>query len=159
MNPGFLSLFSRSLYRAKAARLRLSEPDSIEDRRVHDERERFAAAAIAFCLRHDEAFLWHFWREVCRKKGEREPRTKPTVEIEPRCWSDLLLRWDKILCAVEIKIGAKLDDHQNPGKGAFSKRGGYGHFLLRHCRESECKGRYVVFGWKDKIEPRSKNNV
>ena len=159
MNPGFLSLFSRSLYRGSVARLHLLEPGSEEHRRVHEERERFAAAAIAFCLQHDNAFLWHFWRKVCRKTREPKPSTKPTVEIEPRHWSDLLLKWERILCAVEIKIGAVLADHQNPNKRAFSRQNGYGHFLSRLCRERKRNGRYVVFGWEPEIAQWSKRNI
>jgi hypothetical protein len=160
MNPGFLSLFSRSLYRGSADRSHWLDPESKESRRMHEERERFAAAAIGFCLHHDDDFLWHFWRKVCRKRGESKPRTKPTVQIEPRRWSDLLLRWEGAVCAVEIKIGAALSDHQNPGKKAFAEPGGYGDFLAGFCAKQpmKCRRRYVVLGWEPDIETRSRND-
>src|SRR6266567_8396010 len=69
------------------------------------------------------------------------------------------MRWDKTLCAVEVKIGAALRDHQNPGREAFSKRDGYGYLTSRRCRESGCKGRYVVFGWAKEVMPWTKDNA
>src|SRR5437773_436287 len=86
MKAGFLSLFTRSLYRGTASRIRELEPESEEGRRVHEERERFAAAAIAFCLEHDRSFLQHFWKKVCGRTGDRKSRVMPTVEVEPRRW-------------------------------------------------------------------------
>src|SRR6185369_656391 len=126
---------------------------------VHEERERFAAAAIAFCLAHEDTFLWHFWRKVCAKDGEIQPRMKPIVDVEPHRWSDLLLKWDDVLCAVEIKIGATLEDHQNPGRKSFWNPGGYGHFLVERCKELHCNGRYVILGWRQEFGPRKRRHA
>lgn len=153
MKPGFLSLFSRSHYRSSASRLRALGLDSVEAQRLREERERFAAAAIAFCLHHDEVFLKHFWvRVCCDGQGQRSAAT-PSVEIEPRHWSDLLVSWEGNLCAVEIKNGAELKDHQNPAKSAFTNPGGYGRLLSGLCRDRRCCGRYVVLGWGPGILP------
>ena len=159
MKPGFLSLFSRSLYRSSAWRLRALGLDSVEAQRVRDERERFAAAAIAFCLHRDEAFLRHFWERVCRDGQGHRAAANLSVEIEPRHWSDLLVTWDGNLCAVEIKNGAKLKDHQNPAKSAFTKPGGYGGLLSALCRDRRCGGRYVVLGWGPGVLPDGAQTV
>src|SRR6266568_2896577 len=100
MKAGFLSLFSRSLYRGNASRFSEFEGDSEEDGRIHEERERFAAAAIAFCLEHDRAFLQHFWKKLCGRTSDGKLRAMPTVEIEPQRWADLLLKSGDLLCAV-----------------------------------------------------------
>src|SRR5260370_22735038 len=56
MTAGFLNLFSRSVYRGGLSRLRNVDPASEEYKRVQEERERFAAAAIAFCWNTTELF-------------------------------------------------------------------------------------------------------
>ena len=94
MEPGFLSLFSRSLYRGTASRLRDLEPESEEYRRVHEERERFAAAAIAFCLKHSDKSRRHFWEKIC--KAPDDPEQMPPIPtngifLEPAHWADLRL--------------------------------------------------------------------
>src|SRR5258707_840043 len=118
VNPGFINLFARSRY-GRASRIQELEPESEEGRRDHEERERFAAAAIAFCLKHDPAFLQHFWEKVCCQDGKRESPGTITVEVEPRHWADLLLKGGDQLCVVEMKIGASLAGHQNPTSNIF----------------------------------------
>src|SRR5687768_11470611 len=153
MKAGFLNLFSRSLYRGSISRLHGLDPESEEYKRVHEERERFAAAVIAFCLEYDPDFRRHFWRAICSERDDsRHPVSASSkVEVEPRRWADLLLKRKNTLCAVELKIGARLADHQNPRNIAFSKPGGYGRFLSEQCRERKCRGRYVVLGWDTAI--------
>ena len=126
---------------------------------MREERERFAAAAIAFCLHQDAAFLRHFWDRICLDEQEQRPTAKLSVEIEPRRWSDLLVTWEGSLCAVEIKNGAELKDHQNPAKDAFARSGGYGYYLANRCRDRQCGGRYVVLGWERGVIPDGALNV
>src|SRR6266581_2396937 len=121
MKAGFLNLFSRSPYRGGLSRLRDLNPESEQYNQVHEERERFAAAAIAFCLEHDGHFLRHFWRRLCKERNDPRQATVRKVEVEPRRWADLLLTTKNVLCAVEMKIGAPLREHQNPKCKAFSK--------------------------------------
>ena len=149
LKPGFLNLFSRSPYRAGLSRLRDVDPESEEDKRVQEQRERFAAAAIAFCLEYNGDFLRHFWQGICKERDDSGEFTRPQVQVEPRRWSDLLLKSNRKLCAVEIKIAAPLADHQNPKNKAFSKPGGYGHFLSEQCRKLGCKGRYIILSDED----------
>jgi len=146
MNPGFVNLFDRSRYGGKASRIQELEPESEEGRRDHEERERFAAAAIAFCLEHDTAFLQHFWEKVCCQDGDRESPGTITVEVEPRRWADLLLKAGDQLCVVEMKIGARLAIHQDPTSDVFFKPGGYGQFLKMRSHEESLRPRYVVLG-------------
>jgi hypothetical protein len=148
MKAGFLNLFSRSLYRGGLSRLRDLDPESAEYKRVHEERERFAAAAIAFCLEYDRDFLRHFWRRLCKERDNPRQATAPKVEVEPRRWADLLLTAKNVLCAIEMKIGAPLGEHQNPKSKAFSKPGGYGDFLSKQCQEHKCNGRYIILSDK-----------
>ena len=50
------------------------------------------------------------------------------VLIEPDPWGDLVVRNDKVKHALvfEFKIGAQLENKQNPSKDEFWKAGGYG---------------------------------
>ncbi len=148
MRAGFLSLFTRSLYRGGLSRLRDLDPQSEEYQRVQEERERFAAAAIAFCLEYDIDFLRHFLRRLCNGRDSRRRTTPPQVEVEPRRWADLLLKTKNAIYAIEMKIGAPLRKHQNPKSAAFSKPGGYGDFLSRQCQQGKCRGRYIILSDK-----------
>lgn len=124
------------------------DPESAEYEQVHEERERFAAAAIAFCLEYNKAFRRHFWRKLCSGR-DTAGRTEVTqVEVEPRRWADLLVTANGELCAIEMKIGAPLGDHQNPKSKVFSRSGGYGDFLSKQCQERKCKGRYIILSDK-----------
>lgn len=158
MKAGFLNLFSRSLYQSGLSRLRDVDPESAEYKRVHEERERFAAETIAFCLEYDPDFLTYFWTRVCSKPADCRPAAAPEVEVEPARWADLLLTRNDILCAVEIKLGAPLAAHQNPNKREFSQLGGYGDFLSDRCRQLKCKGRYIILSDK-LIEPELRGRV
>jgi hypothetical protein len=106
VKAGFLNLFSRSLYRGGLSRLRDLNPESAEYKQVHEERERFAAAAIAFCLEYDSEFRRHFWQAICKQRATPRRPATPHVEVEPRRWTDLLLKAKNVLCAIEMKIGA-----------------------------------------------------
>lgn len=158
MKAGFLNLFSRSPYRG-LSRLRDLDPESADYKRVHEERERFAAAAIAFCLEYDREFRRHFWRTICKQRDNSRRPATPHVDVEPRRWTDLLLKTKNKLCAIEMKIGACLADHQNPKSKTFSKPGGYGHFLSKQCQESSCKGRYIILGWNPALGIQRRERV
>ncbi len=142
----FLNLFGRSRYGGSVSRIQELDPESEEGMRVHKERERFAAAAIAFCLKHDDAFLQCFWEKLCARDGDSKSHGMPTVEVEPRRWADLLLTSGDQLCVVEMKIGARLAIHQDPTSDSFFKPGGYGQFLKARCHEENLRARYVVLG-------------
>ncbi len=161
MKAGFISLFSRSDFRSQLRYETDLEADSEEYKHVVEQRERFAAAAIAFCLEHDWRFLSHFWQKICSDEGDVVP-SKVEVAIEPHRSADLLLQTSRTVCAVEIKIAAKLDSHQNPNSDDFLMPDvGYGHFLSERCKELQCRGRYVILGLRDdlvlrKVDPTTR---
>ncbi len=146
MKTGFLNLFRRSKYQNIASRFGQMDPKQQEC--VHEERERFASAAIAFCLEHDKVFQDYFWGAICDGKSGEEVK----IQIEPHHWADLLLKSDGLLCVVEIKIDAELRSHQNPTSQAFWNRGeGYGDYLEQECKKYNCNGRYIVLGYRERL--------
>ena len=159
MNPGFINLFARSRYGGRVSRIHELGSESQQSTGDHKERERFTVAAIAFCLKHDAAFLQHFWKKVCGQDGKRESPGTVTVEVEPRHWADLLLKGGDRLCVVEMKIGASLATHQNPTSNIFFKPGGYGQFLKTRCHEQNLRPRYVVLGSQLKLGLEQRKKV
>lgn len=150
MKPSFFSLFKRGRY--------LSAPDDGDDskeaKKLREERERFAVAVLAFCLRHDEAFRRHFWETVCRVPDD--PRQMPSISkddvaIEPAMCADLVISSQtgaaSYMWVVEAKAGASLQPKQNPKEPAFWEKGlGYGALLVAQKPSKHTKLRYIVLG-------------
>ena len=147
--PSFRRLFQRSHYRQLA-------PNSLADDDVaRSERERFAASAIAFCLKHDPEFRTHFWKTVCwsQSNSEKVPSLNAdTIWLEPPSWADLSLRYSddadgSVWIVIEVKADASLKDKQNPSQKEFFAVGtGYGASFLSEGKKTGCKMRYVVLG-------------
>src|SRR5437763_8967831 len=123
MKPSLFSLFKRGRY------FRLPSTDVAESSdadRVHREVERFVAAAIGFCMQHNNAFKRFFLLEVCgiTPKGKRI-----TIDVEPQNWADLMIVVGRLRCVVEFKIGASLQRHQNPAEEEqfWAGPSGYGY--------------------------------
>src|SRR2546422_8593405 len=105
----FLRLFRRSHYFRAAAQ----DDDAEEATTERKERERFAVAALAFCLRYDLKFRRHFWKKICRTPND--PIQIPDIGaedilLEPPFWADLRLV-SKIgsrsyIWVIEAKAGA-----------------------------------------------------
>lgn len=158
--PSFYRLFRRSgYYRA------LDESDDSDDAEIRrQERERFAAAAIAFCLIHDETFFHYFWTSVCRVPGD--PVDPPhaaerQILIEPPRWADIRINAScavaRYIWVVEVKAGAKLESIQDPRSTHFARpHQGYGWFLHNEKAHSRTKLRYIVFGYEKplRLSPR-----
>src|SRR5947199_2735394 len=149
MKPSFFSLFKRGRYLSA----REDQDDSKAATKRREERERFAVAALAFCLRHDEGFRRHFWERICRVPSgpAQMPRiTADDVAIEPPEWADLALSseagTDAYLWVVEAKAGASLQPKQNPASPEFLERGGYGALLTAHKPTERTRLRYIVLG-------------
>src|SRR5882724_9194058 len=111
MRPSFFTLFKRGRY--------LSTPDDGNEsgaaRILRVERERYAVAALAFCLRHEENFRKHFLEKVCRVPEDPEqmpPINADGIAIEPPEWADLSLTSDgpksRFMWVIEAKAGAPL---------------------------------------------------
>jgi hypothetical protein len=122
VKPSLFTLFKRGRY------FRLPLPggvDSAEITRARREAERFAAAAIGFCMSHNRSFRRYFVHSVCGI--ELPPRAKMEIEVEPESWADLLVYLPRHIFVVEFKLGAPLQPHQDPSNKAFwENRIGYG---------------------------------
>src|SRR5206468_1313743 len=104
--PSFLRLFRRGHY---CRPLPIADESDIA-KAQRQERERFAVAALAFCLKHDRKLLEHFWQRVCRVPGD--PKMMPTIApaeilLEPPHWADLRLvslnQTARFLWVIEVK--------------------------------------------------------
>lgn len=140
------------------------EDPSDEAKKRREERERFAVAVLAFCLRYDEHFREHFWKTICRVRGE-DPEEMPEItnegiHIEPPEWADLSLtsesRTHRYMWVVEAKAGAPLKPKQNPAMpDAFEKpKSGYGALFADAEAKHKTKMRYIVLGANDRLRIR-----
>jgi len=143
--PCFFSLFKRGKY--YHGRRSHDDEEEAELERERREAERFAVAAVAFCLKYDERFRRHFWNKVCRQDGDSDLRPDALVTIEAENWSDLKIENGDCRCIVEFKIGADLEKKQNPNeKEFFMKDVGYGYEMGRRRIR-----RYTVLGYKEEL--------
>jgi hypothetical protein len=98
MKPSFFALFKRGRYYRPQPR----SNDSEESKSERKEKERFARAAIAFCIEHCPDFGRLFWDTICRDAAKVEAGAV-SAEIEPQQWADLLLtnetgEWESGVC-------------------------------------------------------------
>src|SRR6266446_1709461 len=94
MKPSFFTLFKRGKYFHRAhddiwPGRRLSG----EQKRKTQERERYAVAAIGFCLKHYPRFGNRFYKLLSTDNGypRDPPIERPRLEVEPFDWADLLI--------------------------------------------------------------------
>ena len=117
---------------------------SQKDKPKHEERERFSVAAIAFCLEHDKGFKRHFLDVIGKLSHDRIGN----VILEPEHYADLVLEGEGHVFVLEFKLGALLQDDQNPEDPiAFEK--GYGAKIQKRFSQSGTGAkvlRYVVIG-------------
>jgi hypothetical protein len=143
MKPSFFSLFKRGKYcRVKTGD---SEEEVAREKREHKEAERFAVAAIAFCLEHDECFRKHFFEKVCRQNGDL-PENNASSQIEEINWADLTIINEGRTYVVEFKIHASLEPKQDPDGTKFFEPDGYGLEMQNHGIS-----RYTVLGCERKL--------
>lgn len=136
MNSFFLQMFKRGRY--------VSRLSSNVDESERQERERFAVAAIAFCIKHNDEFKRHFLDVVGKL-----PQQKIKVTLEPKLHTDLVLEGDRHVLILEFKIDAELQEHQNPENRAFWKEKGYGTKIRETFGQEVSNGkkiRYIVIG-------------
>jgi hypothetical protein len=146
MKPSFFALFKRGKYFHAAAPSVAEKGKRIRgDTR---EAERFAAAAIGFCFKHDTCFKRHFLKCICATN----PSHGVDLEIEPTDWADLLITAPGRIYAVELKISAELRPHQNPITPAWKE--GYGIFLKERIEKTR-QVQYVVVSRVQKIGDRN----
>lgn len=115
MEPSFLNLRDRSGYAEHRLRTLAANWKS----KPHVEAERFAMAALGFCLRHNNQFLAHFTRALKLK-----PPTGWLVNVEPHDCADLALINHGSVVVVEGKLNPKgLRSHQDPDTGFWKAKG------------------------------------
>lgn len=146
----FLKLFSRGRY-VTSPTIAQSEAESDEPQRRHEERQRFAVSAIAFCIKRDSSFRRHFLKVV----ADSENADICEVDVEPKRWGDLLLRGKDII-VLEFKLQALLAEHQDPNTGRFVSDG-YGLEIRKEFGDRR-KVLYIVVG-KDVPSGRTKNDI
>jgi hypothetical protein len=154
MNTGssFFALFKKGRYYRGPS----EDDESPEAKRERRDRERFIAAGLVFCLKHDEDFRRSFWEKVCRVPDdprEMPPIADADVELEPAAWADLRLTSrspsDRIVWVIEIKTGARLLEKQQPWHDDFHlTETGYGRAFCESEVESTRK-RYIILGAKE----------
>lgn len=105
----------------------------------HRERERFAVAAVAFCLEHDKKFLAQFAKVV----GIPARSNVREIDVEPKQWGDLVLRTSHEVFIIEFKLAALLVKHQDPRQLLFTQHG-YGAKIRAHYPNQSV--RYAVIG-------------
>jgi len=164
MKPSFFALFDRGRYHRNPAAWWSEQEDDASEQTGRDrkEGERFAAAAIAFCFRHDHTFRRRFWQNICRVNGDPPLTTAAEILVEPFQWADLSIinptKAGRYVYVVECKIRAKLFPIQNPSTKDFGGRKGYGSLLNAHysAHEGEPKSflRYIVLGWPHPLATR-----
>ncbi len=106
--PSFAQLFRRSRY----SRFGPSGEDEQNQQRL----EIFAVAAVGFALRHDIQFKKNFLKKFA---GIEEEVEKYKLSLQDAHCADLALKNDdrRILVVFEFKVGASLENHQNPWFG------------------------------------------
>jgi hypothetical protein len=153
MSPSLFTLFKRGKYYHRSSPLADGPNEEKGPKTTTSERreaERFAVAAVAFCLQHDTNFRQHFWRAICKHDGDPKLNGTAKVEVEENRW-DLTISNGKVCYLLEFKIDCDLAAKQNPNEPAFMQIGGYGHAmksLARVCR-------YVVLGFKEPLGLRN----
>jgi hypothetical protein len=146
----FLTLFNRGRY-VTSRSIAQKEASSKDRQYKHEERERFAVAAIAFCIKHHLPFRRHFLKVI----ANREHTDVNEVDVEPRPWGDLVLQGNDVV-VLEFKLKALLAEHQDPNKTRFASSG-YG-YQMRKEYGARRKILYVVIG-KDVPAGRTKNGI
>jgi hypothetical protein len=153
--PSFSLLFRRSKYGSYAPRedegIEESQKEREEKRRETEQKERYLATAIGFCIRYDSTFRSHFLEAIC-DLPKKLAKTPIDVRVEEQKWGDLVLnsRREDFACVVECKLHAKLQPWQNPAAEGF-EREGYGKLILDEFQRTQKIIQYTVLGWEESL--------
>jgi hypothetical protein len=138
--PSFISLFKRGRYFRTAT----------QTERGRKEIERFAVAALALCLKHDEWFASEFMRVMFGFASPDSSKAGLRLRLEPfRRGPDLVILADgsKLAAVLEAKIWHSLEPHQDFTHKDFRRPGGYGHLLSTESQFSTCSAlAYTILG-------------
>jgi hypothetical protein len=144
MDPSFLALYKRGNYFKRE----LTSRDPEERQRKREERERFAMAAIGFCLKYDRDFPRYFGKAILGHVDEQAELDR--IQIEQKLWGDLVLQTTNGIYVIEGKIKAPLQDKQNPTKGDAFWKHGYGGVII-HAFGTRKDLHYVLLGYPEKL--------
>lgn len=107
MEPSFLTLFKKGKFSRRIPQPtedESAEPDSQRLAQGQDQLERFAVAAIGFCLKHDGNFRRRFVREVC-ECNEFPLGNELRISVEPEDWADFLIEiGSRFAAVIEFKL-------------------------------------------------------
>jgi hypothetical protein len=159
-SPTLHRLFRRSRYITRQRPLD-EDDESPEAEKKREERERWLVAALGHVLTHDKGFREEFWNGVCCQDDKEVP-DRIEVAVELKNSADLCLtascKSRTIVCVIEAKAGAKLDDHQNPDRTEFmDDLKGYGKALQKASLNANSELRYVVLGHRGELLRLGKN--
>lgn len=155
LQPSISALYRRSRYMRSLAVAESAE-DTTGNMAERHERERFAVAALGFCIRHDAEFRKHFLSRILPNLSD----AKVEEVVLENGDVDLVLAMQtpagQHIIAVEAKLGAGLAIHQNPANPEFWRpkdaiqRGGYGHTIFKLYPEAT-HVEFVVLGHPEKL--------
>jgi hypothetical protein len=134
MQASFWTIYKRGRFLSRA----LSDQQRIE------QRERFGAACLALCLRHDSRFCNEFVSRIC---GVTAAQPAWRIDVDPyrEGWADILLQSNEFKIVVECKIEDDLEPKQDPwhvGGQFVAQKRGYGRYF--HDQFPSSKRTYVV---------------
>lgn len=155
MNASFIGLFRRG----KLGSLRPGF-GSKGDKIPHEQRERFAVAALGFTLRHSKPFRRWFLKEIVELPQHLHSK-EIEITMDENQWSDLKITSEGaegFLCVVEAKTGAPLAKHQNPTHKTAFLKDGYGRQLLKQ-KARGMKVTYCVLDIAQRPGPRTRNGI
>lgn len=97
-----------------------------------EQRERFGAACLALCLRHDARFCRQFLSELCGIKSASR-RWNVYVDRYHQGWADILVESSTHCVVIECKVGDGFAPKQDPwnGNAFIAPRKGYGWYFKR----------------------------
>ncbi len=155
--PSLFRLYGRSRYRRVVTQA--GPAGELLEEKLRKENERFAVAAVAFCLRHCAEFRQVFWKAICqwpKSSSDHVPsdpdRVPPLdVELAPDQWADLRLIAEvagrRTVWVIEFKVDAELEPKQDPTHSKFVEpKTGYGALYKEWEIDSGSDLRYVVLG-------------
>lgn len=126
MLASFWTTYKRTRFQSRA----MSEDERMQ------QRERFGAACLAQCLRHDSDFRTAFLKKIC---GLSTPNNfNCEITVDKYHWADILLTQGDLAVIVECKVADALTEKQNPWGGAdlfTSEPEGYAVCITKDCQQ------------------------
>ena len=148
MQASFWAIYKRGRFLSRAMP---------EDERM-EQRERFGAACLSLCLRHDARFCHDFLGTLCKVKDD-EGGWEVYVDRYSQGWADILLMNRSRAVVIECKVGDNFLPKQDPwaGRAFVVPKKGYGwHFNQTYPR---LKRHYLLLGATRKSAPMTVDGI